>query len=176
MGAKHVVDLPEDLFLNEPSSRPPSRLSSWAGAKVDSETGEVTAKKRRRSCTMAASTFNRARVETQAMIDTQDWSACTNRHFVALYDLMHAKIYGVDSMLSASDRHRFFLLVSGFVKRHFGPNIGEAINYFRWLWQREIGREKWRNETGREGVRMTYARCCSNQAFADYCYAKTRKR
>jgi hypothetical protein len=207
---KALRHLPADLFPDEPATKPraSTRFLEWAGAKVDEETGKVTAKeKRAKPKTMAAAVFNRARVETQAMMDSCDWEGCTARHILALYDLMHVKTYGIEASMSATERHQLVLRAGGFVRREFGVvidccemrqasrsvaetltcsscgehvatkgNFVDAVDYFCWLWTREIGREKWRREhPERGGGRLTMGICMAGTVITDYRLALTRK-
>lgn len=207
MSSKPVtIDLPEDLFSSgeatteiEPKA---GGMSQWA--KTTRSGKPRTTKKPK---TIAAGVFNRARSETQAMIDSGEWSECTPRHLVALYDLMHMQIYGVEALMSSTERHEAVLRMGSFVRRAFGTaidccdrrqtsheapktltcktcgadvptraNTDPAIDYFRWLWTREMGREKWRRENDRDGERLTIHACISSMRLTDYKLHLTRRR
>jgi hypothetical protein len=172
MKTQATCDLPECLFSIEEGEDPPkvARLSDWA--KRTRSGKPKTAKPK----TIAAAVFNRARAETSAMMETGDWSSCTARHLVALYDLMHVKCYGVEASMSSSERHTLVLRAGGFVKREFSGDYDRAIDYFRWLWTREMGREKWRRENHREGMRVTLGMCLSGMVITDYRLHLTRTR
>ncbi len=171
-----TIDLPEDLFPNDATSKQPTGLLKWAGATIDSQTGRATAKEKpKRRATMAASVFNRAVAETEAMMAEGDWSQCTARHIVALYDLMHMKVYGIESSMSSGDRHIAALRAGSFAKRELGGDFEKVVDYFRWVWTREMGREKWRRENGREGARLTIGWCFGGALFTDYRLALTRR-
>jgi hypothetical protein len=178
MTAKQMmIDLPEDFFPEDVNIAPKilSPLAAWAGARVN-EKGRICAKEKRTRTTVAASAFNRTRAETQGMMDSGDWSACTARHFLALYDLMHEKIYGIESGMTASERHTAVLRTGSFVKREFSGDYDKALDYFRWLWTREQGREKWRRENGRDTTRLILAFCYSSSMLTDYRLMLTRRR
>ena len=85
------------------------------------------------------------------MMDARDWTGCTARHLVALYDLMHEKTYGITVTMSGTERYRYTLIAGAFVKRSFDGDFIKAIEFFRWVWTREIEREKWRRENDRDG-------------------------
>jgi hypothetical protein len=168
-------DLPEDLFTAEPKTS--IRMLEWAGAKVDPKSGEVKPKpKPKRRATMAAGVFNRALTEVNAMMLTQDWSEFSARHVVALYDLMFKKTYGIEPVMTAAERHRFVMQAAQFVKREFGDDFDAALDFYQWLWAREIDREKWRRENGREGGSLSMWSMVASKPLNEYRLSLTRKR
>ncbi len=175
MSAKKI-DVPASLFDDSEveSGVVPSPLEIYLGRKRDAGGSLIPRKKKSR--TVAASTFDRTRVETQEMIDTRDWGACAARHLVALYDLMHLKIYGIDVTMSGSERYTATLMAGGFVKRAFGGDFEKSVDYFRWAWTREKEREKWRRENGRDGGTIGLGFMFSNKLLDQYRIALVRQR
>lgn len=184
------IDVPEGLFGDDTAepvthtrrkrsgavTKSPS-LEAFLGRARDPETGKLIPKKKRaRTRSVAASTHDRTRAETQRMIDTRDWEGCAPRHLVALYDLMHRKTYGIDAPMTGTERHRATLMAGGFVKRAFGGDMDKALHYLRWLWTREMDREKWRRENGRDGGRLELRWIFGNRLLTDYQVAMARKR
>lgn len=173
---RRTYDLPEDLFP-PPADRPPppSPLERYLGRERDATGRLVPVKKPRRSKTVAAAKHDRARCEAEEMIRTTDWSACAARHIVALYDLMHERTYGVESSMTSAERYRCTLMAGGFVKRHFRGDFEAAIDYLRWVWTREIGREARRRETGADGGRIGFALMVSTSMLDDWRVANARR-
>lgn len=165
-----AVDIP-DLFDDQEA---PSAMTLWARS---TRTGKAKKPRseRPKKTTMAAAVFDRARAEMQAMIDSQNFAGCSARHIVALYDLMHVKVYGVEVSMSGSERHTYTLRAGGFIKREFSGDYTKAIAFFRWLWAREMGREKWRRETGNEGGRLDIGQSISGKSITDYRLALARR-
>ncbi len=188
MAAKKRTDVPLTLFdFEEETATEPKRkkkpeattpLEALLGRKRDPETGALVPKKKpakRRS--VASSTFERTLLETQEMIDSRDWTACAARHLVALYDLMHRKTYGVEPTMTGSERYRSTMIAGSFVLRVFGGDFEKALEYLRWVWTREMGREKWRRENGREAGRLSLRSIFSGSFLLDdYRVAMARKR
>lgn len=161
-------DLPDSLFVLDeepaPKPKPPPPPESGPSLGMRQLLAEQTAKAERRkarSKTVPASAFERMLTEVDEMIRSAEWTGARPGHLVALYWRMHEKCYGVTpAELGAAERHRAVLLAGGFVKREFAGAIVEAVEYMRWAWTREIGREKWRRENtktgGRIGVRLMF--------------------
>lgn len=171
--AKAREDLPEDLFT--PTPKTSTRLLEWAGAKVD-KNGVVKPKpKPKRRTTIAASVFTRAIAEVGTMMVTHEWDTFSARHVVALFDVMYKKTYGIEPSTTAVERHRFTMQAAQFVNREFGGNYDAALDFYQWLWAREVGREKWRRENGRAGGSLSMWSMVSTQHLNDYRLALNRK-
>lgn len=170
-----------DLFDDEPKTeerprRAPTALEKFLGRKRDAEGKLIPKPKPKRRKTVAASTFARTEHETREMIRTRDWEGCAVRHLVALFEIMHEKAYGIAPTTSASERYTMTLMMGGFVKRAFGGDIDKALDYFRWLWTREIANEKWRRENGREPRRLAFRWTVGNGMLDDYRVAMARRK
>ena len=184
MAAKKRIEVPSTIFgegEEETKERPrlieSSPLEKFLGRERDPETGKLVPKEKpKRPKSVAASTFARTIRETEEMMSSRVWDDCTARHLVALYDLMHRKTYGIEPAMTGSDRYRATLMAGSFVKRAFGGEIGKALEYLRWIWTREIEREKWRRENAREGGRISIGLLFSNRMLDDYRVAMARKR
>jgi len=179
MGVK-VVDVPETLFDIEESTtqtrgvKRSASLDALLKRKRDAA-GRLLPKPRKKRA-MAASTLDRAMVEMQEMIDARDWAGCVPRHLVALYVLMHKKTYGIEPTMSASERYRYAGMAAGFVKRAFAGDMTRALSYLRWVWTREIERERWRRENGREGGRLSFNVMLCNSLLDDWRLHQARRR
>lgn len=163
------VNVPEELFDDEPSP-----LESFLGRTRGAD-GKLVPRKAKKK-TFAAAVFGKAIEETKVMIANGDFEGCGARHLVALYSLMHDKVYGVEPVMSSSERHTAVLRMGGFVKHHFGGDFQQAVAFYRWVWTREIGREKWRRENKREGSRLSIGLLMSGSIITDYRVALSRNR
>jgi hypothetical protein len=167
--ARNVV--PETLFdLDDPPThvRPKVPEQSAAMARLVAEQEAKLARRKSRK-TVGASVFNRARTEAEEMKRSRDWSGATARHLVALYDLMHEQVYGVEALeLGPAERHKAMLLAGNFVKHHFGGDVEACVAFLRWVWTREMDREKWRRENGRSGQRIGIRLMLSTSLLTDY--------
>lgn len=84
------------------------------------------------------------------------WSEMTPAMFVALYAWLHSEVYGVDP--SAELAGKTGLAARGAAKRMvdemFDGDRVAAVDFVRWSWRREKGREQWRRDNGQAGSRM----------------------
>jgi len=103
------------------------------------------------------------------MFDTNDWSECKARHLVAIYDLMHTKVYGVDAAdLNSTARYSYTMMANAFVKREFNGDYIRAVKFLRWAWNREGRWEKWRRENKTGGRRLTIYNLFSGRVLTEY--------
>ncbi len=97
------------------------------------------------------------------MICAKDWSAATPRHFVAVYHLLHERVYGFAPSTTTQDRVRGAMLAGMTLKRQFGGDPERMAEFVQWIWDREQWREKMRkakNEPAggfRLGVRLQFS-------------------
>lgn len=168
-------DLPENLFSTEEDSEVHTSSDSDdepLSEEMKSIVGKVSKKleRRKKTKTIAASSFDRACIEVEEMIKTGKWAGCRARHLVALYDLMHYKCYKIeDASLGSKERYNATMLATTFTKREFGEgNFVKVVEYMRWLWSREMEREKWRRENYKEGGRLGYYHVFGNKNLTEY--------
>lgn len=90
------------------------------------------------------------------MAESGDWSAAHGGHLVALYEWLHAEVYGVATSELAVRRQRAVAasVAGAMVKREFAGDYGEAVRFMKWAWEREQEREEWRRANGRSGQRV----------------------
>lgn len=179
MGARRAradeprIDIPEDMFEGAAPRVSPETLA-FMRRRLDAE-GELVPKKRREGV-VAAAAHDRTKVETERMMWERDWRGCEARHLVALYDLMHARTYGVAAPMTAAERYRLVGRAAGFLRNSFGGDVAEVIEYFRWAWGREVGRERWAREKGIEGRgRIGPGLMFSTHLLGDYRVDKARR-
>lgn len=93
--------------------------------------------------------------EVDRMRKENDWSEARVAHLVALYAWCHEKVYGVaPAELAGLTWMAACSAASKLVRDEFKDSIEDAIEYVRWTWRREAGREKWRNENNAPGGRI----------------------
>lgn len=118
--------------------------------------------KPRKKSTIPDSAWQKALNEAREMRESGDWSAAHARHFVALYTQLHVRVYGVpafelDGSPSASKAR---LHATGaalrVLEREFNGDTAMMAEFMRWVWNREIGREKWRREQAHSGGRISW--------------------
>jgi len=179
MISPRVLDLTDNLF------EPGEEVDDTGGGESDecfkdegpsqgflALVGNTKAKIERRKAkpkTVAAAVFNRALAEVDEMLRTGEWEPATAKHLVALYDRLHQRCYGVEPVeLGPTERFNAGLLAGGMLKRHFDGDTTAMVSYMLWAWERELGVEKWRRETGRDGRRIGVRLMFSGAMLTDY--------
>src|SRR5208282_5697737 len=111
--------------------------------------------KKPRSKTISDSVFAKVRLGVERMIKSGDWSSATPRDFVALYAMLHNRVYGVEpEELTSSARLYAASLARKLLDRSFGGDPWEFADFIRWVWIREESREKWRQQNSVSGGRI----------------------
>lgn len=172
-GGARSFDLNENLFDDVDDDEavkpraPSSTSSKFPNKESPSEAMQAlladrerkTERRKAKPKTLAASQFGRARTEVEAMIESDDWSGATARHLVALYDVMHTEVYGVEcAELGPAERYNATMMAANLTKREFSGDYTKAVEFMRWAWAREADSEKWRRENGRTHARRIGAR------------------
>ena len=111
---------------------------------------------------------------TTVCIAQGDWSEATAINFLALYVLMHRKVYDVDPVMTAKERHECLLCIGSFVKKHFEDSPSDLACYIRWVWKREFDREKWAQTNGRQRGVMSWRLMLSTAVLTDYRVERAR--
>lgn len=114
-------------------------------------------KEKKRTSTISDALFLKIRAGVERMIRSGDWSKAGPRDFVALYAMLHVKVYGVEpeELTSAARVHATFMAANLF-KRSFDQVSSEMAEFLRWVWIREEGREKWRKSQDISGGRISW--------------------
>jgi hypothetical protein len=121
------------------------------------------AKKRRKKGAPTRSYVRRLIVEAAERRRSDDWDGAKPRHLVALYLILHSWCYGVEAEEVVGVAWNAAVSAAGKLLRdEFDDKIEEAVEFIRWVWKRERGREKWRRENGgggggRVGWRLMFA-------------------
>lgn len=144
-------------------------LGSWA------DSAPPPAKKRRASPRGGRQLLERSLEEVRARVAAgQSWEGAEPRHLVALYAVLHRKVYGTAPLeldgkivlgaVSAARR---------MVEEAFGGSVTEAVEYLRWTWARE--NRRWRRSEGdarRIGWRLQFV---SRSLITDYRAARAQR-
>lgn len=148
-------------------------LDDWASTTI---TGKKRSEKPKTK-TIATAQFDRARHDVEAMIKSGEWEGVAARHLVALYALMHERVYGVAaSELGPQERYTTCLRAGALVKREFGGDFIEAVEFMRWAWTREKKTEAWRRENNRPGRRIGPHLMFGGALLTDYRLDMARRR
>jgi hypothetical protein len=111
--------------------------------------------RRARAKTISEAPWEKARRQARDMMASGDWSDAIPRHFVAAYELLHEKVYGVaPAELNSKTRVQASYVAAACLSKQFGGDVAEMAAFMRWSWEREMSREKWRREQGRQGGRL----------------------
>ncbi len=142
---------------------------------ADGFCGKLKKEARKRTKTINNSTFKRVCEETTEFVKSRDWSTATARHFVALYSLLHFRVYGVECLeLGPTDRLRAAGAAGRMLKAHFDNDAEEMAAFMHWVWTREQAREQWRRENGGEGGRIGWLFQFNGKMLTDYKLAQAR--
>ncbi len=127
----------------------PSEMGLWAGV------GREPARRRDSGAHFQAAPMRRVKDDVAERCASGEWEGATPRHLVALYEVLHQDVYGVEaSDMTPRERQQAALAAGRVVKDEFDGDVAAAVELIRWAWKREEGREKWRRENGRSGSRL----------------------
>lgn len=147
----------------------PTSLADWA------DDGSPT--RSRRSGSVAASSFERARTEALERRASGEWEGAEARHFVAAYAIAHEQVYEVaPAELGPALRHRAGGMASRMLAHHFGGDSVAMAKYFYWVWHREVARERWKRANGRSGGRIGVGLIFGGELVTDWRLDAARKR
>lgn len=174
-GGARRFDLNEKMFDDVDGDESPPKFGKKEAPSAEmrallDEAEKKNERRRARPKTIAASQFGRARVEVETMIDTDNWDGVTSRHLVALYDVMHTEVYGVEpGELGPAERYNASMMAANLTKREFGGDFKKTIEFMRWAWAREAEAERWRRQNNRTNGRRIGARLMfSGSLVTDY--------
>jgi hypothetical protein len=183
MNGNEACNIPESLFEDDEDETKVTRSSTKKKKEPSTtkdaspefqalieKTSEKISRRKHRSKTIAAATFDRALADVDEMIKTGEWEGAGARHLVALYDRLHLKCYGIEATdLGSAERYNAAMMAANLVKREFGGEVAEAAEFMRHIWEREISAEKWRRENNRINARRIGFRLMfSGGMVADY--------
>jgi hypothetical protein len=103
---------------------------------------------------------------------TSAWRGATSMTFVALYTLMHERVYGVEATMTATDRVTAAAMVKRLLKTKFSEDSEQFTWFFAWVWGDES--KRWAATKGSK--RMSWKWCFTNEKFDDWQASMRRKR
>lgn len=98
---------------------------------------------RKRSKASPAKAFHRASEQAAEMKDANDFASAEPKHFVGLYALLHHQVYGAAPIELEGDAYFAAVRESAKMLRDvFAGEPPKMANFMRWVWLRELKREK----------------------------------
>ncbi len=100
---------------------------------------------------------------------THDWAGLNTKHFVALYAVLHERVYKV-SPIELNERGRIIVLAMSktMFTRQFDCDSLKMSSFFLWVWNREYRLEQWREKKGIQGRRISYGYQFSNYLLTEW--------
>ncbi len=163
--ARKVPD--DDLF--EP-------VDSAKLAAVESMEEWIGKKKAKRSAGIPESRAVVAREEVERMMSSADWSEATPLHFVAAFEVLFRKVYGVAPTLTSKGRSSAASAANYLLKDRFEGDTSAMAEFMRWTWSRESDREKYRRENKRPGGVLNWHLQFRGAIYDEWLIAKMRDR
>lgn len=114
-----------------------------------------------------------------------DWSKAEPGHYVALYVVLHHKVYGLKPA-ELDDGAQYFQAMRAAKAfyagleahvRSFSKSIApdDMVDFLRWTWAREEGRERWRRDNAKDGQRVGWRLQFGGAMLSDYRVDKLRR-
>ena len=160
---------------------PRVRINNAASPQIDLRPGialdDIAPRPKPKTAQVSKRSRDRFITETEARMVAGSWDGAKAGHIVALYAIMHAKVYGVGP--AELDDGKAYLhacaRVTHVIEREFSGSIECMIGFMRWSWRREMEREKWRRDQGRDGGRIQWRWQFGPQMLTDYRIARARQ-
>lgn len=99
-----------------------------------------------------------------------DWEGASARSFVGLYALCHRLTYGVDAS-ELEDRMTLQNATRAAARAlhvHFADDKSEMVEFMKWVWERERGRDAWAAQQGKVRNRLGIRFAFSAHLVTDY--------
>ena len=116
-----------------------------AGQSFEDFMGAAPAKKKRPT-TIGRKAFDQHLSKTSELVNAQQWDKFTATNLVALYAILHNRVYTVLPLELLRDWRLVQLAAGGMVKREFDGDFTKAVKFLRWVWFRENRSYKRRSE------------------------------
>lgn len=134
-------------------------------------------KKRKSSPSVDKKRRDKYMAEMNAMREEGEWENFRAGHLVALFAACHQHLYGV--MPSEAESSKDFALAmfaaNRMLKADFQGDSTKMVEFIRWSWNRESGREKWRRNNSNGGGRLGWRMQFSSSLMSDYKVDAVRK-
>jgi len=83
-----------------------------------------------------------------------DWDGMKPGRLVAVYYVCHEMVYDVaPTEVDTAGNWKRAMMGAGKLVKELG-SVDAALEFIRWVWLRERGREKWRRDNGNQGSRI----------------------
>lgn len=119
----------------------PDSVDEWVGNR----------RPKKRSTTTSQRVIDEYIAESTKRAGTGDWEGAKPHHLVGLYIVCHERVYGVKPIEIAPST---FLFVTQMAKHQlrarFDDDTTAAVEYMRWLWDRERNRREYQDRRARE--------------------------
>lgn len=106
------------------------------------------------------------------------WEDAQIRSFVGLYAFCHRLTYGVDD-LDLEDKavwRSATRQATRVLHNHFNDDKAEMVEFIKWVWEREAGREEWAKREGKNRGRLNVRIQFSARIITDYRVDRSRRR
>jgi hypothetical protein len=137
---------------------PPIEMSAAAAQVRQMVAKTIDYRASRRTYTFSKSKVAAAQKDFEARAAAGNWAGAGPASFVALYVWAHCNVYGVEP--AEMNGHAWAFASSAAKKlldSEFGGDATQMVQFMKWVWRREEGREKWRVENGRDAAgRITW--------------------
>lgn len=136
---------------------------------------KLTRERKPRPRTITEGAMERARRESAEMMRSGDWSEAMGRHFLALYLVLHARVYGVEAGLTEDEYFEGATAAAKLLEGEFDEDPGALVRFVAWTWEREREREEWRRKNGKGGGSVGWRLQFSGRLLTDYRLALRRR-
>jgi hypothetical protein len=130
--------------------------------------------KKRRALSVSKKVIETTIRQTKDFMRSGDWTTANALHFVALWMVMHERVYGVVPIVTGNEIKRGSWRAGTVLKDIFKGVPGELVEMIKWSWKREHKNEIWRRENEREGSRLNLTYQFSAKTLTDYKLAWVR--
>jgi len=169
MRRRRVPDAGQPELEFRPPPAPPSDREIAASASVRAFARKPKVRKTR-------DRIEEARLEMERRAKSGDWEGATGLHLVLLYAWLHEEVYGVrTSELTPKWRGVAAQMADRLIAGEFAGDVGAAVDFMKWSWKREEGREKWRRENQKEGGRLGWRLQFGGVLVTDYRVDQARR-
>jgi hypothetical protein len=153
-------------FVDAETRESARNLEAWVGSKD----------RREKPKTIADAQWRKAREWAEGAMRDGDWSEALPRHFVAAYELLHERTYGVaPAELTPAVRLQAAGLAAAMLRKEFDDDPEEMAEFLRWTWNQEAKTEKWRRANNRDGRRIGFRLQFTGALLTDYRISKKRR-
>lgn len=143
---------------------------------VEAFTGPLREKKPKRLGSIPDKAFDRLRNEAVACMKSGAWAEAGPRTMVALFAVLHERVYGVACAdLTSSTRLVASFAAARMLEREFAGDAQAMAMFLRWTWMREKEREAWRRANNRDGGAISWRLQFNGRLLTDYRLALARQ-